>query len=316
MSQYRFLHQYIPQENEIPIYFEQGFLFNELPHVHQQNNGCVHLLSALNTATRLVEARCYFSVQSTKAVSPAAAPFGSIEFAGNLPDHVLNDFIQRLTQVAANVGAKTLQLVNYPHCYAPVQADKLTGLLVKQGFSLTETSGNFHIPVTNQPFEQTITSAEYRRLQRCQHASFQFNEWLNPDIDFVTSYLVKARMLQNYPLSIPASRLADLLCLFPDKFVVFVVKDGSTVAALTIAVRVRKDILYYYLPASHPDYRSFSPMVMLIAGLYRYCQQHGISLLDLGVSLDNNRLPKPSLMRFKRNVGAQESLKLTFEKSL
>ncbi|GAB4027621.1 hypothetical protein GCM10028773_59450 [Spirosoma koreense] len=55
-------------------------------------------------------------------------------------------------------------------------------------------------------------------------------------------------------------------------------------------------------------------MVMLLDGLFVYCQQHRIQLLDLGTALDENGQPKPGLMRFKRNVGAQESPKLVFEK--
>jgi lipid II:glycine glycyltransferase (peptidoglycan interpeptide bridge formation enzyme) len=103
---------------------------------------------------------------------------------------------------------------------------------------------------------------------------------------------------------------------FPDEFRVFVVNDQSRITALSVVVRVRDDILYNFLPASHPDYSTFSPMVMLIGGLFTYCQHQGIPLLDLGVSLDGTGQPKPSLIHFKRNLGAQVSPKLTFEKSL
>ena len=83
-----------------------------------------------------------------------------------------------------------------------------------------------------------------------------------------------------------------------------------------MAIRVRDDILYNFLPASNPSYYAHSPMVMLMAELFGYCQRHRIQLLDLGTSLDGNQQPKPGLMRFKRNLGVRESPKLTFEKVL
>ena len=117
-------------------------------------------------------------------------------------------------------------------------------------------------------------------------------------------------------MTISPERLITLLHEFPDQFAVFTVMDRDIIAALTVAIRVRHDILYNFLPASNSDYQTFSPMVMLTDGLFTYCRQQGIHLLDLGVSLDANHQPKPGLMRFKRNLGAQESPKLIFEKTL
>jgi hypothetical protein len=54
-------------------------------------------------------------------------------------------------------------------------------------------------------------------------------------------------------------------------------------------------------------------MVMLINHLYQYSQHEGINVLDLGSSLDANQQLKPSLARFKQNMGAVPSPKLTFE---
>ncbi|MFD2569931.1 GNAT family N-acetyltransferase [Spirosoma soli] len=316
MTQYRILHQQHPSADAIPAYFERGFFFNEETHLRQQHNGCFHLITAVNCSTRLAEARCAFFVQSTEAVSPTAAPFGSIEFAESLPDSVLNKFVQTLTQTATATGAIILRLINYPHCYAPQQANRLIKLLVQQGFNLTRSYANAYLPVTSTPYDEVLIAAERRRLRKCQQAGFVFRQWMDPDIDAVISFISDILHARNYPLSISTARLADLLKRFPDEFRVFVVNHGLVITALSVVVRVREDILYNFLPASNPDYNTFSPMVMLVNGLYTYCQQQGIRLLDLGVSLDGNHQPKPSLMRFKRNLGAQESSKLTFEKQL
>ena len=316
MPTHTILNQYNPRPADIPEFCQCGFFFNEQEHLQQQYHEPFHLLTALNQTTRQAEARCAFFVCSDGAISPMAAPFGSIEFTETLPDSVLDDLLRSLQETARVAGASSLRLVNYPHCYAPDQANRLTNKLFQDGFRVVETDQNFFIPVVDESFERTIDAAERRRLRKCRNANFRFSHWQNPDIDEVVSFLRDTRQQQGYRLTISPERLAGLLTTFPNQFCVFAVKDGPKLAAITVAVRVREDILYNFMPASHPDYHTFSPMVMLTDGLFAHCQQEGIRLLDLGVSLDSNRQPKPSLMRFKRNLGAQTSPKLIFEKTL
>ena len=55
-------------------------------------------------------------------------------------------------------------------------------------------------------------------------------------------------------------------------------------------------------------------MVLLNGYLYEYAQSAGIELIDLGVSLDHQGTEKASMMRFKENLGAEKSEKVTYEK--
>lgn len=274
------------------------------------------MLTALNQRTGRTEARCAIFLHSSVAVSPIAAPFGSIEFAETLPDQVLDMFLNSLIEaVQTNGTLTTLRLVNYPHCYAPEQATRLSVRLPEHGFRLIENNQTFFLPITScQSFEHNLVPAERRRLRKCREADFQVEHLPSPDIANVVNFLQETRQQQGYPLTLRPEYLADLVQQFPEQFLVFSVNDGPKLAALTVAVRVREDILYNFMPASHPAYRTFSPMVMLTDGLFTYCQQQGIKLLDLGTSLDGNNQSKPSLIRFKRNLGAQESPKFVFEK--
>ncbi|WP_461084403.1 GNAT family N-acetyltransferase [Spirosoma flavus] len=316
MATYTMLLQEKPQSTDIPEFCESGFFFNELSHLQQQQDGQFHLLTALNQTTQQADARCAFFIRSNEAVSPGAAPFGSIEFTEKLPDSILDEFLDTLTESVRATATTTFRLVNYPHCYAPGQARRLTRKLFRHGFRVVETNQNFFLPINNQDFASLVEPEQRRRLNKCRNADFQFSQWKNPPFTTVVDFLKETRQQQGYRLTLSPERLTELLQNFPDQFLVFAVTDGPNLAALTVAVRVRHDILYNFMPASHPDYRTFSPMVMLTDGLYTYCQQQGIRLLDLGVSLDSNHCPKPSLMRFKRNLGAVTSPKLIFEKVL
>ena len=315
MRGYTILRQQNPLPAAVPRFSQPGFFFNDAGHICQQSTQPFCVIAALNSTTGQADARCTFFIGPDCAVSPAAAPFGSIEFVQTLPDSVLNDVLDALIDEARSISVPTLRLVNYPHCYAPEQARRLTKCLLDREFRLTSNDHTSFLPVTGDTFSGTIVASERRRLKKCQRARFQFRHWCCPDADTVVSFVVRTRQQRGHQLTLPPDRLKNLLQTFPDRFPVFVVRDGATVAALMVAVRVRHDILYNFMPASDPDYHVYSPMVMLVDGLFGYCQHQQIQLLDLGTSLDGNHQPKPGLMRFKRNLGAQESPKLTFEKS-
>ncbi|QMW00692.1 GNAT family N-acetyltransferase [Spirosoma foliorum] len=313
---YRILVQRNPHPFDVPLFHRDGFLFNEIAHLQQQNDGPFYLVSALNLSTQRAEARCAFFIQANNALSPAAAPFGSVEFTKTLPKFVLDMFLSTLINVARSVDVAIVRLVNYPNCYAPEQACLLTNRLIEHGFYLREINPTSFLAIADIPFDRTIVPAERRRLRKCLEAGFQFMHWKEPNLHEVLDFLQETHAQKDYSLTLPPDRLLKLVQGFPKQFAVFVVKDRTDLTALTVAVRVRQDILYNFLPASHLHYQAFSPMVMLIDGLFTYCQQQQIRLLDLGVSLDEKRQQKPSLLRFKRNLGAQESPKLIFEKQL
>lgn len=316
MAAYRFLLQHNPHRSDTPPFHQDGFFFNEIEHLRQQADGHFYLLTAVNQSTQQTDIRCAFFSQCNQVVSPTAAPFGSIEFTETLPDAVLDQFLETLLSSVRLLKKPTLRLVNYPDCYAPQQANRLTTKLFEHGFRLVAAHQNLHLPISNRPFEQAIRPQERRRLRKCLRANFRFQYWANPVLADVLTFITETRQKLGYRFTISPERLTELLCTFPDKFLIFSVTDGSNLAALAITVRVRQDILYYFLPVSNPAYQTFSPMVLLLDGLFAYCQQHHIQLLDLGVSLDNLHTPKPGLIRFKRNLGASESAKLIFEKVL
>ena len=299
----------------IPVYSDSGFFFNEAAQLRQQDNGDFRLLTANNTATRLADARCAVFVDKHLAISPKAAPFGSVEFVESLPDSALLALIDSLETEVGQLGLPTLRITNYPHAYAPQQAERLVALLQQRHYRVVDQMLNFHLAVTERPFSNRLHESERRRLAKCERSAFQAGQWVRPPVDQVVRFIQHSRQQQGYPLTIAPDHLAHLLGTFPAQYPVFAVWDGDTLASLTVTVRVRHDILYNFLPADNLAYRSYSPAVLLTQSLYTYCQQEGITLLDLGVSVDDQRRPKPDLMRFKRNLGALESWKVVLEKT-
>ncbi len=272
------------------------------------------MLSLLCEQRGYAIARCAFFLAENQLISPQAASFGAIELTKGVSDPALDLFWQALETTARQAGMSSIRLTHPPRCYAPAHIDRLIGFLTQHGFRVVEQPVTFYLPVTPLPLIDRMHASERRRLRKCQRAGFQFKHWSQPCIDTVVNYITDSRQQQGFALTLPIDRLRALLTDFPEKFLVFVVLNGSVMTTLTIAVRVSATILYSFLPADNLAYRTYSPAVMLIEGLYRYCQQQQIALLDLGVALDANQQPKLGLVRFKQNMGALPSPKQTLAK--
>ena len=82
-----------------------------------------------------------------------------------------------------------------------------------------------------------------------------------------------------------------------------------------VSVRINKSILYNFYMDHDAPYNKLSPALMLMEGLFKFCEEQSIDLLDLGTSSLDGK-PNFSLLAFKLRTGAFPSLKLRFEKIL
>ena len=103
---------------------------------------------------------------------------------------------------------------------------------------------------------------------------------------------------------------------FPQNYLLFSVRNGDELMAATIAIIVHRKILYNFLPGSLRKMKHFSPTVLLIDGLYKFCQQRQIDMLDLGISTTKDGKNQNSLISFKERMGGQSSPKYFFAKQI
>jgi hypothetical protein len=247
-------------------------------------------------------------------VSPCRAPFGSIALDPHVPFDALDRLVRAADDAARQRGLRQIRVVSYPFCYAPEASALLTAAFTANGYAVAVTDLNFHLPVTAEPLEGRLHPSERRRLRKCRRAGLHFAEEPAPDLPHLYGFIADCRRRRGFPVTLDYAGFEALFRHFPDQYRLFTVRDGSRLAALAVGVRVSPGILYYFYPADDPAYHAYSPTVLLLAGLYGYAQSHGYGLLDLGIATDAGR-PNPGLIRFKRNMGAEPSLKLTFQKT-
>ncbi|AEI51555.1 GNAT family N-acetyltransferase [Runella slithyformis] len=293
------------------------WLFNTPLHVKHQHAAEVYTFILTDTATQTeVFGVFHLFIEHRQGISPFQASFGSFEMAERISHAEFGEWLTGIELFAKELGLSSLCIKHYPSCYNPSRTTFIRRGLTRHGFTIPSSTENQFIPVIQDRFEEGLHASERRRLRKCLRAGFRFEEWLNPPAEEVYRFIEHNRQLLGYALSFSFEQLQLWLSVFPDHFRVFCVKDGDTLASLTLTVRVGESVLYNFCPADNLTYRTYSPTVLLTKGLYEECRHKGISLLDLGISVNETGAPKPSLKRFKENLGAKNCDKYVFHKVL
>jgi hypothetical protein len=304
----------INPHGEIPCSFT-SYLFNEPFLIQKQPCREVFIFYLLHKKKQKAYARFCLFRQEEKGISPCRGTFGSVEMNPLLPVQYLDLFIEQIELFAVAQGIREMEIKAYPFCYAPQVSGTITAAFLRQQYQIQYTELNYHLPVAISPFTDQIHLSEKRRLQKCMAEGFVFGEEKEPDLALIYQMIVQNRQRKGYPVTMLYNDFRQLFVDFPAYYKVFAVRKDQRILAVTVAVEISKHILYYFLPTHDQVYDRYSPMVLLIKGLYDYCCAEGFEILDLGIATDKG-VPNYGLMRFKQNMGAQTSLKLSFVKRL
>ncbi|WP_374760218.1 GNAT family N-acetyltransferase [Dyadobacter pollutisoli] len=180
-------------------------------------------------------------------------------------------------------------------------------------FHRSETFTSHFIPVDSNEFARKICPAERRRLNKCIRTGYSVHSGKCLNLDEAYRFLIHCREQAGYTLPLSLCQMRELAGLFPERMLLFSVFDNAALIALSVTIKVTDDTLYNFLMADLIEYRKYSPVVLLIETIYNFCQRTGVRIIDLGISLDKNGDPKPTLSRFKKNIGGQECEKISYQ---
>lgn len=286
------------------------YILPEYLHLHTAHRFLYCTLEDTSAAVTVVSA-----VVSLEGTEATFAPFGGLQLHSEVGISTLRTFFSAIDQQLYERGVRQLYLKPPPAVYLP------TALTLDfwqcMGYQLIHEQTLHYILVTaEQALSTQVIPAHRRRLRKCHEAGLVAEEWKGFCPQTVYAWIAERRAEKGYPLSLSYEKFNSLIARFPERYVVFRVLDGTQLAALSVSVRVGPRQLYHYLPAYSPAYATYSPIILLTEALYDYCRIHHIQLLDLGTSIDAAGHEKPSLARFKRNLGALECPKFSLKKTL
>lgn len=291
------------------------FLFNEEKHLQTQATGGWVTFSLLEEKSKLIQAQVHFHISNNIAESPVNAPFGSVEFADSLSAAKLFDFLKEAELKLIQRGVKKILVKDAPQIYRLHKASILCALLTDLNFKVIKQEVNSAIIVDDALWRAKIAEAEYRRLKRCENEKLVFKQIQNSELKKIYQFIAECREEREVRLSMTFKELENVVKKLPTSFLLFGVFKNDELIAAVVSIRVSETILYNFYPAHRKAFDQLSPMVFLLDNQYRFCQENGIQILDLGTSALHNKT-NFSLLNFKSQVGGIASLKLTFEKDL
>ncbi len=291
-------------------------LFHRPEFVYRNGRSSLLSFSLVHPQRNTTEAMVYFSMpEHPKALSIPAAPFGSFYGRSSCSEKDAYQFVGEVKLLLKSKGFQRIEVKHYPASYNQKVHDLFLTAMRAHGFKLIYQEFNQYINVGAIPFEETLHASERRRLKKCHQAGFVVECSAHCHAEEWFDRIVRARKQKGHPLTIDLEGLRNLNKPSPAHYHFFEVKDQGKTIASAVAIEVLPDVLYYYLPADEVAYHQYSPMVMLLEGMYRFAQQKKMRILDLGISSSEGILNE-GLSLFKSHLGAQEEYKFVLTCSL
>jgi hypothetical protein len=244
-------------------------------------------------------------------VSNHQATFGGFEMGLEASESNLISAIKALKAQANQKGLTGIKVTLWPHAYSPAQYDIQLSTWLASGFQVLYEDINYHIPVNGSPFTAQMHSMEARKLRRGIEAGLHCaQENTTKLVPEVLDLITKNREHRGYEISITESQLLKML-QDEQAFPLFTTRTSEgLLIACNLCIRIADEILYTFQPADDIAHRSLSPSVLQHAFIYEWCQEQGITLLDLGIT-GQRGVATEGLAAFKTRLGAHPSSKHT-----
>jgi hypothetical protein len=293
--------------------YEQS-LFNVEEHrMLQAQHGWVSYY-VIDESLRKIMASIHFLIEDDVAKSPLRAPFGSIEFSMALPLKVLYEFIGYFERQLLQKEIRKILIKGAPEGYYE-NTGTLTAFLINHGFVITNSDIASVIDVTGPSLKEKLHRSEQKRLRKAENENLTFSNLPMSRLEEVYEFILRCRTEKKYELSMSLELLTKSVKTFKDRYYLFGIFDGDIMAAASIAILVKRDLLYEFYHDHLQQFDHVSPVVKLVEGINEFCFNNGITKLDLGTS-SLGTTPNFGLLNFKLLLGAKPVPKFTFEKNL
>lgn len=268
----------------------------------------------LDKQEKKIIASIHFHVLDQTARSPKRAPFGGLEFSDSISFKLLFDFLEFAERKLKAKGVRKIEVKNSPETLQGSTGTLISVSLFNLGYSVANAETGAILRVDNATLESRLHVWEQRKLRQARETNFAFRPLPLSEFSKLYGFILSCRSSKNYILSMTEKEVQQMVNTFPERYFLFGLFDGNTLVSASISIRVRQNMLYNFYADHDKQFDSFSPLVMLISGIYDFCHERAINFIDLGTSSVEGK-QNFSLIDFKQHLGAELTPKLTFEKN-
>ena len=257
-------------------------------------------------------AQINFTITNGIAISGHQATFGSFDIANLQDELVYKELLSAAEQEFQKSGISEIIVKHWPESH---RSYSFRSFFERQGYSLSSEEINQHIVIDERNYFSKLSKGEKNKLSQCRRKGFVFQKAEIDTLQEIYNLIAVTRNRKGYPDPISADELKRMLIALPERYHIFSIRDSNNIIAAAISITIDKNVLYNFYHADDSNYRNYSPMVMLIEGIYNYAKQHNYKILDVGVSSVEGVINE-SLYSFKKHIGADYAKKCTFSKFL
>ena len=247
--------------------------------------------------------------------SPRRGTFGGFEFREKLRMEVVEGVVAQVEQQLIDAGAEAIEILHPPASFNPPAAAVLYNILARRGYCIQPPELDYTLAINNEDFLERVEYNLQKRIKKCQRENIRGVEVEPLQHRRVYDVISANRAARGFSVSMTYDGIEQMVTTFPDRLVFFGVFAGSDMIASSICIRLSPTLLYVFYWGDLPGWQEYSPVSLLAMTIYDYACRNGCLQLDLGTSTIDG-VPNYGLINFKRGMGCQESLKLTFIKRL
>lgn len=247
--------------------------------------------------------------------SPARGTFAGYDTDPTLTLEELATFHDVVEARLRARGATRIEILPAPMAHHPAAVSNQLYLLRARGFEIAGCDLNHTIAVDDTRLADRMAYNNLKRLRKCEREGIVGQRLNATMLDAVYATIAENRASKGYPMSMTFDQLQQMVELFPDAVQLFGASSAERLSAAAICLRVSPSVLYAFCWGDRPEFGDSSPVVPVAAAIYQYCQEQQIEILDAGTSTID-REPNHGLIRFKRGLGFEESLKFRLVKHL
>lgn len=235
------------------------------------------------------------------AISQSRSPFGGIWMVESKTEREFANFWMACEKRLVNLGVRELRIIQPPSYYEQFVP---FSCLLNQGFEQMISERNQFVNLTSPP----VIHPMEQRILRKQHLTIEIGD--PKDLDRIYSFIALCRKNQGLEVNISLEKLSGLFRVFPNRYFIVNAFDNESHVSTCIFCSPTDEVIYYYLPATHPDHKEGSSMVPLLYWSYGYFQRLGFKIMDLGISSINGQ-DQVGLVAFKERMGALSTDRIT-----
>jgi hypothetical protein len=293
---------------------EGNHLFNEPEYFKLQliSGSGVYAQLVRRSDSRVFATLAFHETSQGVYISPGRGTYGGVSFNGSLDLLAVERFLEVVMDYLRGRGAQCIRIRCAPASHDPSLFAIVSNALSRLDFLPEQPELNFDMRVDSRRFIDRIDYGNVKRIRKAEREGFICERADFALLPAVHELLDQNRARMGISISMSLAQLSQMVNLFPERFHLFAAyRDAcrQSLVAAAVSLEVASSILYVLYWGDAEDMRSYSPIAFLASSVYEFCVQQGIGLLDVGISTVQG-VPNHGLVKFKRNLGFAESLKL------